>query len=107
MGASRSFSWEEWPWGFVLRAAEGVLSMEFLGLGLCVRCHAGAGFLRGDCGPTVVACELSGGKMKINENNILSPSSVCPEVSVGQTPGGLPGGGGGIRLGVLTGGWNR
>lgn len=52
--------------------------------------------------PPGVARELSEGKMKVNENKILPPGSGCdPEVSVGQNPGRLPGGGrGGTGLGV-------
>lgn len=54
--------------------------------------------------PPGVVRELSGGR---REQYPLSELSVCPEVSVGQNLGRLPGGGGGIRLGVRTGGWNR
>lgn len=51
VGASGSLSWEERPWGFVLWATAGVLSVEFLDHGLCARHQAGAEFSR-DYGPT-------------------------------------------------------
>lgn len=77
MGASGSFSWEECPWEFVLWATAGVLSVEFPDRGLCARHRAGLCSPGETVAPRGVACELPGGKMKINENHILSPSSLC------------------------------